>query len=567
MKMFKSILMSSLLAVATLFAACGEKGPVGGDDNGNDNGGGNTDPSKPLKVNIEITTGTVTDNSAVFSVTTTNADKVLYWVHLTKDAITTGKLNMAEGTEIEAGEDIVVTINDLKSATGYKFYVYAENAEGSLFQTASITTLRPGEGPAAPKVSTEGDSVTADSIKFWAVFESGCEAGWYLVVPEGESVTAERVKSEGTAINASDVEYGEKLIEVTNLTPKTSYDVYVAAERSGVLGLSRVYKVRTQSVNLFTYFNAVKSYAPDSFEKDRFLITFSVVDPETQNPINDDTLSLQLADMQNKGYLDGTYTPISVEAITGEETSLFGFIPDGGYSNFIYKGVGYEFVMPEAGTESQYYVKIGGGMVTGIDNNKVDIRLPYKDTEGNLFVMEGTYNGPLNYSGNSGAQTAERNNLYMFNKMTSEWEGNTVTLFGSSITAGSITLVLNTPDGKIATPEESRFYCVEDNSLDAEKSNHTEYALGFDTMDWVFTFINGGMTFERLADTEDGKECYQITLPKSGNSLIQGNPKALKGMMLEPKQLIINYVNNDVERWIVVITPKGEEVEDDPTLS
>ena len=545
MKTLKNILMGSLLAVATLFAACGENGPVGGDNNG----GGNTSTN----VSIEITTGTITDNSAEFTVTTENADKVLYWVHLTTDAITTSKLNMAEGTEIEAGENIVVKINDLKEATSYKFYVYAENANGKLFETVTVTTLRPGEGPAAPKVSIEGDSVTADSVKFWAVFDKDCEAVWYLVVPEGESVNAARVQSEGVALDSSVLAYGEKLVEVTNLAAKTSYDIYAAAERNGVLGISKVYKVRTQSVNLFAYYNAVSTKAPGNFEENRFLVTFSVVDPETLAVINDDTLTLQFADTNNTGYLNGTYNPISIDSITGTEETLLGFIPDAGYSNFIYKGVGYEFVMPEPGTESEYYVKIGGSMIIGTDNNKVEIRLPYKDVDGNLYIMEGTYNGALNYEGNSGAQTADRDNLYLFDDMTAEWNGNTVELFSWSITAGSITLVLNTTDGIIAPMGESRFYSVEEGTLDTEKSRHVEPAVGIDTMDWVFTFTQGGLSFERLSDTEDGKERYLVTLPRPEN------PKALKSVMLEPKQLILSYKNNEVEQWIVTVVPKEEE--------
>lgn len=545
MKTLKNILMGSLLAVATLFAACGENGPVGGDNNG----GGNTSTN----VSIEITTGTITDNSAEFTVTTENADKVLYWVHLTTDAITTSKLNMAEGTEIEAGENIVVKINDLKEATSYKFYVYAENANGKLFETVTVTTLRPGEGPAAPKVSIEGDSVTADSVKFWAVFDKDCEAVWYLVVHEGESVNAARVQSEGVALDSSVLAYGEKLVEVTNLAAKTSYDIYAAAERNGVLGISKVYKVRTQSVNLFAYYNAVSTKAPGNFEENRFLVTFSVVDPETLAVINDDTLTLQFADTNNTGYLNGTYNPISIDSITGTEETLLGFIPDAGYSNFIYKGVGYEFVMPEPGTESEYYVKIGGSMIIGTDNNKVEIRLPYKDVDGNLYIMEGTYNGALNYEGNSGAQTADRDNLYLFDDMTAEWNGNTVELFSWSITAGSITLVLNTTDGIIAPMGESRFYSVEEGTLDTEKSRHVEPAVGIDTMDWVFTFTQGGLSFERLSDTEDDKERYLVTLPRPEN------PKALKSVMLEPKQLILSYKNNEVEQWIVTVVPKVEE--------
>ena len=554
MKTLKNILMGSLLAVATLFAACGEQS-LPGDDNNNSNNGGNNDPSK---VSITITTNTVTENSAEFSVTTANADKVLYWMYLTSDAMTTGKLNMAEGTEIEAGEDIVVKITNLKEATSYKLFVYAENADSKLFETASVTTLRPGEGPAAPKVSIEGDSVTADSVKFWAVFEKDCENVWYLVVPEGESVNAARVQSEGVALDSSVLTYGEKLVEVTNLVPKTSYDVYVAAERSGVLGLSKVYKFRTQSVNLFAYYNAVSTKAPGNFEENRFLVTFSVVDPETLAVINDDTLTLQFADTNNTGYLNGTYNPISIDSITGTEETLLGFIPDAGYSNFIYKGVGYEFVMPEPGTESEYYVKIGGSMIIGTDNNKVEIRLPYKDVDGNLYIMEGTYNGALNYEGNSGAQTADRDNLYLFDDMTAEWNGNTVELFSWSITAGSITLVLNTPDGVIAPMGESRFYSVEEGTLDTEKSHHVEPAVGIDTMDWVFTFTQGGLSFERLSDTEDGKERYLVTLPRPEN------PKALKSVMLEPKQLILSYKNNEVEQWIVTVVPKEEETPAEP---
>lgn len=549
MKTLKNILLGSMLAVATMFAACGEKGPVDGDDNNNNGGGGST----PTKVSINITTGTITENSVEFSVTTTNADKVLYWVYPTADAMTTGKLDMAEGTELEAGEDVVIKIVDLKEATAYKFFVYAENAEGKLFETASITTLRPGEGPAAPKVSVEGDTVTADTIKFWAIYEKDCENVWYLVVPEGESVNAARVQSEGVALDSSVLTYGEKLVEVTNLAPKTSYDVYVVAERNGVFGLSKVYKVRTQSVNLFAYYNAVSTKAPGNFEENRFLVTFSVVDPETLAVINDDTLTLQFADTNGTGYLNGTYNPISIDSITGTEETLLGFIPDAGYSNFIYKGVGYEFVMPEPGTESEYYVKIGGSMVIGTDNNKVEIRLPYKDVEGNLYIMEGTYNGALNYEGNSGAQTADRDNLWLFDDMTAEWNGNTVELFSWSITAGSITLVLNTPDGVIAPMGEARYYGIEEGGLDAEKSRHVEPAVGLDTMDWVFTFTQGGLSFERLSDTEDGKERYLVTLPRPEN------PKALKSVMLEPKQLILSYKNNEVEQWIVTVVPKEEE--------
>ena len=562
MKTLKNILTGSLLAVATLFAACSEGGPIGGDDDNNNNGGGNTDPSN---VSVEITTGTVAVNSAVFSVTTTNADKVLYWVHLTADKITTSKLNMEEGNEIEAGEGVVVTLSELKESTAYTFYVYAENANSKQFKTAYITTLKPGEGPAAPKVKIEAEAVSADSVEFWAVFETGadkkCDAAWYLVVPSGESVTAERVKNEGSAIDANALENREKLIKATDLNPKTSYDIYVAAERQGVLGISKVYSVRTQSLNLFSYFNAVKSYSPTNFEKDRFLVVFTVVDPETQKPINDDSLTLCFADNSNLGYLDGKYTPISTESITGEETTLHGFIPDS-YSNLIYKGEAFEFIMPEAGTEDQYYIEIGGGMILGSDFNDVTIHMPYKDEAGNTFVMEGTYSGALNYEGNSGAQTTERSNLYLFKNMTAEWTGNSVELFAWSVTAGSITLVLNTEDGVIAPMGESRFYCVEDNTLDKEKSRHVEYAVGSDTMDWVFTFTNGGMTFERLTNSEDGKERYQITLPKkSTNAMIPDNPLCLKGIMLEPKQLIVSYMNNEVEQWIVTVTPKGQEDE------
>ena len=553
MKMLKSLLMLATIGAATIFASCDPKGPQGGNE-----GGGDTS-----KVGIEITTGNITEGSLSFSVTTTNADKVLWWLHPTQDAITSGKLNMAEGTDIEAGADVEVKISDLKSATAYTFYVYAENGESTLYKTAYATTLRPGEGPAAPKVSVEGDKVTADSASFWIVCDKDCEGVWYLVVPEGESVTADKVKSEGTAITAEDIAYGEKLIEVTGLAAKTSYDVYAAAERSDVLGLSKVCKIRTQAANLFVYFNEVRSLSPESFGEDnRWLVAFTVVDADTGEAVNDDTISFHFVDTTENGYLGGTYNPISTDSITGEESSLMGFIPDGGYSNFIYKSVVYEFFMPEAGTESQYYVKISGGMVTGTDYNEVQIRLPYRDVDGNVYLLEDTYKGPLNYAGNSGAQTAERDNLYLLRNMTSEWDGNTVTLFASGVATGSITLVLNTPDGKIAPEGDMRFYEIGDNSLDAEKSNFTEYAMGLDTMDWVFKFTNGGLTFERLADSADGKERYQITLPKKGGGMIPDNPKILQGTMTEPKMLILTFVNNEVEQWIVTVTPK-DEVQDE----
>ena len=70
------------------------------------------------------------------------------------------------------------------------------------------------------------------------------------------------------------------------------------------------------------------------------------------------------------------------------------------------------------------------------------------------------------------------------------------------------------------------------------------------------------MTFERLTNSEDGKERYQITLPKkSTNAMIPDNPLCLKGIMLESKQLIVSYMNNEVEQWIVTVTPKGQEDE------
>ena len=44
-----------------------------------------------------------------------------------------------------------------------------------------------------------------------------------------------------------------------------------------------------------------------------------------------------------------------------------------------------------------------------------------------------------------------------------------------------------------------------------------------------------------------------MTLPRPEN------PKALKSVMLEPKQLILSYKNNEVEQWIVTVVPKEEE--------
>lgn len=548
MKTLKNIFAFVALSATMILSAC-DKGPEGGENN---NGGGST----AGELSIEITTGTAAETSLTFTVTTVNADKALWWVHPTLDKVANGDLDMAAGTEIEVGEAVDVTAYDLNHSTSYTIYVYAESGDKTLYKKATMSTAKPGEGPAAPKIAIDSNTLTAETVSVWITCDKNCDAAWYLLLPGDQTATAAQVKEQGVAISDADIAYGEKLVEIDGLTPKTVYNLYAAAERDGVLGLSKVYNFLTKEVDIFAYFNGVTTAGPSSFEKNQFLVTFTVVDSETGAQLNDDTLALHFMDTNDYGFLGGEYIPLSINSVTGEETSLFAFIPDAGYSNFIYNGVGYEFLMPEEGDANNYYVKISGGMLIGEDNNQVDIRLPYQDADGNKFVLEGKYTGPLNYSGNSGAQTADRDNCYLFNKMTASWDGNVVTLFSSSITAGSLTLVLDTKDGVLASAEESKFYSVEDGTLNVEKSCHVEYATGMDDKDWVFTFTQGGLTFERLAD-KDGKERYLLTLPR------KENPKALKSLMTDPKQLILTYVNNEIEQWIVTIGPQ----EDDPTLN
>lgn len=95
---------------------------------------------------ITLTTGNALENSVTFYVTSVNATKATYIIQSTGSA-PDAQAVIENGTEVEVGENILVTVNELTPATAYTIYAAATDGKNTTeVESINMTTTVSGEG-------------------------------------------------------------------------------------------------------------------------------------------------------------------------------------------------------------------------------------------------------------------------------------------------------------------------------------------------------------------------------------------------------------------------------------
>ncbi len=136
-------LLLMLLALPLAFVACEETPSV-------------DDVKNPT---VAITVGEATETSIAFTITSADADQVMYLVVESAEGTPTATEVLANGTEAQANAEAGCYVAELKAATEYTIVAAAKNTKAVAKAEAKMTTLSNGDVPTPP---TPGDEFDAE---------------------------------------------------------------------------------------------------------------------------------------------------------------------------------------------------------------------------------------------------------------------------------------------------------------------------------------------------------------------------------------------------------------------
>ena len=504
MKNFRLLLaMSSLLALVCSFTACTD-----------------VDGGYPT-VTVSVEAGTISDATATFTVKAQGADDVYYWVFPTPAEGEEGyELLIDNASYIDASVDSpleqVVTVSGLKPTTEYDVHVFAKNFAHSAYanpiKVTTVATPLPIPAPVINEVVVEKAEITETSFLAFVTIEGASKAA-YLVVPKyTPGVTAAKVFADGVAITENLNE--EVTITVEGLNPGTDYEFYVAADNQGVLALSNPVAVSTlvpQTPVVEMHFDELTTNQ-DLAAAGLPGIYVSVRDSNTGAMAS--LFLLDYSAAEYAGYLAaGDYPVLSGNVEGGVLPEASCLLADPGFTSF-------------ADAEHEYFV-VGDlpatdeGVVYGVnvmtsmpdsDDNRLTFNLAVKDENGNDYIIQGDYTGPLGYTAKIAAYPFNLD-MFGFRTFNATVSGNVVTLKSTSMN-GDFEMVLQTENGQWV---DTAFVAGEGGNL---TGGYTSYLEG--TIE-TFTFTSGRISFSKA----EGENAYTLNVSTRGADwIMQGQTGA-----------------------------------------
>lgn len=478
------------------------------------------------------------DTKLYFRVTTAYAAEVK-WLAVPADTEVTADKVLAEGValaEKELNKTTMVKAEDLSDDTAYDIYAVAK-AEDRVVLSESITmrTL-----PTPPTVELELIEAGSDYAAAFVRMTNAEEVKWAYAEHGYEGVTADLVYQVGDSLSAEEVGSGEAIVEIEELDPATSYDLYAVAKRGDILVLSEPLTFTTEEAS-----------ASDGLEQ--LTVSFdtaSIMDPsqhgiggffflQFSNSETYDMAMLPVYDLTGASWLDG-YFPVLAEPTSNDTQFVAQADTNIGAACFMIGGKEY-YLLPGA---DEYGIPYGITFMTtmgqGQDNNLISLNLMLCDeTLKPVAVLQGDcYMGPLGYSGVGAAETDRDLSSFTEYKMTVAEDGKTVTLKADNY-MGSVKLILSTENGSLVASEgegNGINYSVEGGTISTE----SYYWEPLD--DWTFKFTQGNLYIEKVAGKEN---TYTFTMSSRRGGLV--------AEMQQPQALICKFSPLDVA-WEVTIT-------------
>ncbi|MBQ8272125.1 MAG: hypothetical protein IJZ09_03865 [Tidjanibacter sp.] len=181
---------------------------------------------------------------------------------------------------------------------------------------------------------------------------------------------------------------------------------------------------------------------------------------------NGDTALMSFLEMTNAGYVPGAL-PSGTDYLLLNNPSQSCVIAIPGYTEFNIGGKYYEAVQPETATDANgrpYGVNVVT-MMPDMDINMITFYIPVMDKEGNMYVVDGCYQGILNYPANSKPTQQLDLDVYSLTNFNAVLEGNMAVLTARS-NNGVLTLTISNW-GEPFADEEGVLYVAGDNLLQA----------------------------------------------------------------------------------------------------
>ena len=495
MKKFRLLLaMSSLLALVCSFTACST----------------DIDDNYPT-ITVSVEAGTTTDSSATFTIKANGADDMYYWVYATPaEGAEDYELLIEKGTYLDASVDTPfeqeITVTGLKATTEYNVHVYAKNFAHNAYAnpikfTTGVTPL-PAPAPVIKKVLVEEEEVTETSFLAYVTVE-GAQSAAYLVVPKYTAdITAEKVFANGVAI--TEKLDGEVAVTVEDLNPGTDYEFYVAANNYDVLALSEPVAVTTlvpQTPVVELYFDELMD-TKDLAD----LVGLPGILVQVRNSATLAMASLFIVDYSSAeypGYLaSGDYPALSGSFDAGTCPEVSCLLADPSYTSF-FDGENTYFVVGDVAESDEgipYCLNVLTAMPTS-DENLLSFNLPVVDAEGNEYVLQGEYLGPLGYTSSIVAYPFDLKQ-WGFTNFTATVSGNTVKLKSTSIN-GDFEMILQTENGQWV---DTAFVAGEGGNLTGGFTSFLEGAPE------TFVFTSGRITFSEA----EGENAYTLNVSSKG---------------------------------------------------
>ena len=506
MKKFRLLLaMSSLLALVCSFTACST----------------DIDDNYPT-ITVSVEAGTTTDSSATFTIKANGADDMYYWVYATPaEGAEDYELLIEKGTYLDASVDTPfeqeITVTGLKATTEYNVHVYAKNFAHNAYAnpikfTTGVTPL-PAQAPVIKKVLVEEEEVTETSFLAYVTVESAQSAA-YLVVPKYTAdITAEKVFANGVAI--TEKLDGEVAVTVEDLNPGTDYEFYVAANNYDVLALSEAVAVTTlvpQTPVVELYFDELMD-TKDLAD----LVGLPGILVQVRNSATGAMANLFMVDYSSAeypGYLAaGDYPALSGSFDEGTCPEVSCLLADPSYTNF-FDGENTYFVVGDVAESDEgipYCLNVMTAMPES-DENLLSFNLPVVDEEGNEYVLQGEYYGPMGYTSGIVAYPFDLKQ-WGFTNYTATVSGNTVKLKSTSIN-GDFEMILQTENGQWV---DNTFVAGEGGNLTGGFTSFLEGAPE------TFVFTSGRISF----DKGEGENNYVLNVStRAGDWVMQGETGA-----------------------------------------
>ena len=506
MKKFRLLLaMSSLLALVCSFTACST----------------DIDDNYPT-ITVSVEAGTTTDSSATFTIKANGADDMYYWVYATPaEGAEDYELLIEKGTYLDASVDTPfeqeITVTGLKATTEYNVHVYAKNFAHNAYAnpikfTTGVTPL-PAPAPVIKKVLVEEEEVAETSFLAYVTVE-GAQSAAYLVVPKYTAdITAEKVFANGVAI--TEKLDGEVAVTVEDLNPGTDYEFYVAANNYDVLALSEPVAVTTlvpQTPVVELYFDELMD-TKDLAD----LVGLPGILVQVRNSATGAMANLFMVDYSSAeypGYLAaGDYPALSGSFDEGTCPEASCLLADPSYTNF-FDGENTYFVVGDVAESDEgipYCLNVMTAMPES-DENLLSFNLPVVDAEGNEYVLQGEYYGPMGYTSGIVAYPFDLKK-WGFTNFTATVSGNTVKLKSTSIN-GDFEMILATEDGNWVGPA---FSAGEGGNLTGGFTSFLEGAPE------TFVFTSGRISFEK----GEGENNYVLNVStRAGDWVMQGETGA-----------------------------------------